>query len=146
MRFVPLAVLPALLLGACTKAAKDDTAGTDSNPVDTAADTQSPAIVSVDRVECTKEQSAGEIWSFTLTITDPQGVSSVNGGVVHALNAQDAELAQYDFPCDDSGSCNGSFRAAYDNVGCSLTGELVLGFDVTDIDGNASARFDYQTE
>jgi hypothetical protein len=86
------------------------------------------------------------VWSFTLTVTDPQGADSVDEGVVYARDPEGNEFAHYTFPCDDTGTCNGSFRAAYDNLPCSMGGTMVFAFVVTDQNGNASAETVYETK
>ena len=143
MRLVPL-----FLLLACTGKddAGDDTAGDTGDTGDSGASEFSPAVVSVDRVACPEQQSAGEGWSFTITLDDPQGVDTVDGGTVYARDPSGAALAEYAFPCDDAGQCSGSFRAAYDGIACSMGGTLVLGFVVVDQQDYASAEYSYQTQ
>lgn len=148
MRFLFPVLLPVSLLAGCSKEEKDDTGGggdSDSG-ADSAVNEFNPSVVSVDAVDCTKQQSAGELWAFTVTVTDPQGAETVDGGTVYARDPDGNELANYAFPCDDSGTCSGSFRAAYDNIGCSMGGTLVLGFVVADQTGNLSEELAYQTE
>jgi hypothetical protein len=142
MRLLP----PLFLLLACSgKDETNDDTGDTGETADTSAAEFSPEVVSVDRVECTEQQSAGELWSFTISIADPQGADTVDGGTVYARDPNGAALAEYAFPCDDSGQCSGSFRAAYDNLPCSMGGTLTLGFVVVDQQDYASAEFSYQT-
>jgi hypothetical protein len=101
-----------------------------------------PSVVSVDRIECTTQQSAGEVWQMELTVDDPQGADTVASvGRVSVLNDRGGELAAYDIACND-GSCFGSIRADYDGITCALSGSLTFRFVVTDEDGNPSAPYD----
>lgn len=143
MRALPLL----LLLTACDGGdPKDDTADTaDSGETDTQGDGVTPTILSVDRVECSDQQSAGETWSFSLSVDDPQGADSVDGGTVEVVSSADQVIADYAFPCNNEGVCEGSFRAAYDGVTCAMSGTMTFRFTVTDVDGNPSAATDYAT-
>lgn len=131
----------------------DDTADTgetadsddppDSQDESGSTDEDAPTIDSVDTVTCTKYQSAGEVWSFQLSVSDPQGPSSVTGGDVAVL-ARDggAELATYSISCS-SGVCLGTFRAAYDDITCAIAPQILLRFVVEDEDGHASVPVEY---
>jgi hypothetical protein len=132
-----------LLLVACGGAGvvdvKDDMGDTSGG--DTAAAGTVPEVVSVETVDCTTQQSAGEVWQLALTANDPQGADTIASGRVSVLNGQGGELAGYDLACND-GSCFGSFRADYNGISCSLAGTLTMRFTVTDEDGNVSPAFD----
>lgn len=117
-----------------------DTGGGDSAE-DTSADDVVPEIVSVDLLTCTEQQSAGETWMMQLTVTDPQGPSTVRSGSVDVLDSGGRLLASYAISCG-SGSCIGSFRASYDDVTCALSGSITMRFVVEDEDGNTSAPLD----
>lgn len=142
-------ILSLLLLAACGGKEADDTAGADDT-ADTDTDTQtgdgvSPTVIAVTSLTCEKIQSAGDVWSFTVSVDDPQGVDTVDGGDVAVLNEQGGELASYALACG-AGECVGQFRAAYDGIGCTMQGEVTLRFVVRDEDGNTSAPFDHLTE
>lgn len=145
----PLAVLSVLTLSACSGSKADDTGGGGANGGGGGDDTQqvddsvAPSIVSVDSVQCAEYQSAGESWDIALTVDDPQGAETVKDGTISVLNADGGELASYTLACGN-GQCFGSFRAAYDGIGCSMEGSITLRFVVVDADGNASASVDYE--
>jgi hypothetical protein len=118
---------------------KDDE---DTGGLDTQAPDMAPSVLSVERLECTQQQSAGEVWQLEITVDDPQGADTVSPiGRVAVLNSQGGELAAYDLACND-GQCFGSFRADYNGITCALSGSITMRFTVTDEDGNASAPFD----
>lgn len=146
MNRLPLLLLfPALV--ACSGGKDDSTdSGTGDGIDDTGTpdDSVAPSIVSVDTVECAEYQSAGESWDLALTVDDPQGATTVNDGSVVVLSSAGGELATYVLACGN-GQCFGSFRAAYDGIGCSSVGEVTLRFVVLDAEGHASAAVDYAT-
>ena len=118
---------------------KDDE---DTSGNDTAAPDVAPEVLSVERLECTQQQSAGEVWQLEITVDDPQGADTVSPiGRVAVLNSQGGELAAYDLACND-GQCFGAIRADYNGIACSLSGSVTMRFTVTDEDGNASAPYD----
>jgi hypothetical protein len=118
---------------------KDDE---DTGGNDTVAPDVAPEVLSVERLECTQQQSAGEVWQLEIMVDDPQGADTVSPiGRVAVLNSQGGELAAYDLACND-GQCFGSFRADYNGITCSLSGSITMRFTVTDEDGNASAPYD----
>ena len=91
MKRLPLILLLSTL-AACTGARGDDTSGSSgSSGTDSSHDTSdtnpgvAPSIVSIDTVECTEFQSAGESWTLALTVDDPQGPTTVNDGSVTVL-------------------------------------------------------------
>jgi hypothetical protein len=142
-----------LMLGACAgggdgngKDAADDTAGGGGD--DTGGGTSnadvSPRVASVDSVDCTEQQSAGETWQMEITVTDPQGDDTIAGGLVNVVNEEGGVMADYDLACGD-GSCFGGFRADYDGITCSLEGTISMVFQVWDEDGNYSAEKSYET-
>jgi hypothetical protein len=122
----------------------DDTSGTDDTApdTDTVDDSVAPEIVSIDLVQCTTQQSAGEVWQLQLTVDDPQGNDTISGGTVSVQNEAGGELAAYDIACN-SGTCIGSIRADYDGITCSLEGSVAFVFQITDEDGNSSAPATY---
>jgi hypothetical protein len=144
-----------LILGACAdgggKGDDNDTDG-DGVPDDDTGDTDdsggdsdvAPSVTSVDLVDCSEQQSAGEIWQISLTVTDPQGIATVHTGAEQVLNEAGGELANYVLACSE-GTCNGGFRADYDGIACSLDGSISFAFAVTDEDGNVSATKTYAT-
>lgn len=141
--------LVALLLASCTgkdDTPVDDTGGDTGQDTDTGVSSDAPSVTSLDYIDCEKQQSAGEVWSFTIAVTDPQGADTVDGGRVYVRDPDGNELASYEFPCDDAGTCSGSWRAAFDGIGCSMIGTVVLGFVVTDQLGFTSEEYRYQTE
>ncbi len=137
-----ISMLVGLLLAGCSGAADkaDDTGGEtgggDTN--DTVDETVAPEILSIDLVQCTQQQSAGEVWQMQLTVDDPQGADTIASGAVSVQNEEGGELANYDIACND-GSCIGSFRADYDGITCASEGSISFVFQVTDEDGNVSA-------
>lgn len=144
MRKILLAL--ALVLTACSGGnggkddtnESDDTAGGGDDTGGTAPDV-APRVVSIDNIECTEQQSAGEVWQTQITVTDPQGNDTIASGTVYVRNEAGGELADYMLACGD-GSCTGSFRADYDGITCSLEGTLTMAFQVEDEDGNLSAE------
>jgi hypothetical protein len=142
-----LAILALSLLAACAGGddGKSDDTGSDdtgSDTEDTLDDAVAPEIVSIDLVQCTTQQSAGEVWQLQLTVDDPQGNDTISGGTVSVQNEAGGELANYDVACN-SGSCIGSFRADYDGIACTMEGTIAFVFQVTDEDGNVSAPRTY---
>lgn len=140
--------LLALLLLACT-GKEDDTAPTTEGDADTDTDTDvdtnvAPVILTAE-VNCTKQQSAGEVWDTQNTVDDPQGVETVDGGTFSVLNEDGGELTSGQLACG-SGTCFGTWREQLTGVGCSAQGEILVRFVVTDIDGNSSEPFDFQTQ
>ncbi len=146
------ASLLTLLLFGCPSE-KDDTATAEGDAdadADTDIDTETdpsvaPFVVTVDRVECTKQQSAGEVWDSQITVDDPQGDDTVGGGNFYLLNDAGGEVANGALACG-AGLCFGTWRADLTGVGCSQGGDIIVRFIVTDDDGNSSAPMDYQTE
>lgn len=146
---LPFVAFSLVTLSACAGSKGDDTAGGgggsngggggDSQQVD---DSVAPSIVSVDSVQCAEYQSAGESWDIALTVDDPQGAETVRDGSISVLNADGGELAAYTLACGN-GQCFGSFRAAYDGIGCSMQDSITLRFTVVDADGHSSASVDY---
>ena len=124
----------------------DDTAGggdTDSGTGGGDADV-APTITSVDLVDCTAQQSAGEVWSLQLTVNDPQGIDTVRSGTATILNESGGTLDEEVLACND-GTCIGSFRADLTAVSCSLDGSISFVFQVEDEDGNLSDTRTYDT-
>jgi hypothetical protein len=111
---------------------------------DTAPPTFAPVIVSIDRVACTTDPVAGEVWQMDLTVSDPQGAATVASGDVSVRNRAGGEIGSYTLACNDE-TCIGSFRADYDNVDCALAGTLVFVFTVTDETGLVSASMTYES-
>jgi len=137
----------AVLAVACT-GKEDDSAPTaeDDTATDTDTNTQpavNPVILTTE-VNCTKQQSAGEVWDTQSTVDDPQGAETVNGGTFSVLNEDGGELTAGELACG-SGTCFGTWREQLTGVGCSAQGEVLVRFVVTDIDGNSSEPYDYQT-
>ncbi len=116
----------------------------DTSPHDSADPTVAPVVTAVTSVTCAVLESAGETWNMALTVDDPQGANTVNGGSVNVLDTSQHALASYALACDN-GACAGTFRASYDNIGCSLEGSVTLEFVVTDADGHLSEPFEYPT-
>lgn len=134
-------MLAILFVIACADGVVDVKDGATDTAVDTQTSATAPEVVSVETVECTAQQSAGEVWQLALTAADPQGADTIAGGRVSVLNREGGQLAGYDLACND-GSCFGSFRADYDGIACSLVGTLTMRFTVTDEDGNVSPAYD----
>lgn len=107
-------------------------------------DEEKPVVSSIDYVDCTEQQSAGEVWTIMATVDDPQGEETVRAGSMDVLS-NDRILATYDAACN-SGQCIISFRSSYDGIGCDKMGSVVLRLTVSDTDGNSSSPYDYQTE
>lgn len=145
MASLRLFLLP-LLLVACPSDEKDDDTDDTSGGAaeDSVDDAVQPVINSVDVVDCVEYQSAGEAWSLTLSVDDPQGADTVAGGSYDVLNAEGGVLATYTLTCNE-GSCIGSFRAEYDSITCALEGSVTFRFVIEDEDGNQSAPTDYAT-
>lgn len=148
-----LSLLTLLLFGC--PGGEDDTAKNTEGDADTDTDADSdadadtdpsvaPFVVSVDRVECTKQQSAGEVWDSQITVDDPQGNDTVGGGTFYVLNNGGGELANGALACG-GGQCFGTWRADLTGIGCDQEGDIIVRFVVTDDDGNNSAPSDYQT-
>ena len=142
-------LLFAVLLLGCPSGEKDDTAAEGDADTDTDADSDAdpniaPVIVSVDRVECTGQQSAGEVWDSQITVDDPQGADTVGAGEFHVLSSGGGELATGELACGNA-LCFGTWRADLTGVGCDMVGDISVRFIVTDDDGNDSAPTDYQT-
>lgn len=140
-----------LVLGACAGGdgkkndGSDDTGGGGGDDTGTTgASDVAPRVASVDSVDCTEQQSAGETWVIEITVTDPQGDDTIDGGVVNVVNESGGLMADYDLACGD-GSCFGGFRADYDGITCSLEGSITMVFQVWDEDGNYSAEKSYET-
>ena len=124
-------LLPVLALAGCA-------GGVDTGVPPVVDATWVPVIASIDRVECTLEEPAGEVWQLGLTVTDPQGDETVVTGSVFVRNEAGGELGRYTIPCG-AGACDGSFRADYDGLGCAVEGTVAFVFTVTDQNGNVSA-------
>lgn len=136
-----------LLLVACPSDEKDegDTDDTSGGAAeDSVDDAIQPVINSIDVVDCVEYQSAGEAWSISLSVDDPQGPDTVSGGSYDVLNSEGGVLASYTLTCNE-GTCLGSFRADYDSITCSLVGSVTFRFVIEDEDGNQSAPTDYAT-
>lgn len=146
MRSLTLALF---LLAACSgdDPQKDDTGAKDDTDADDTGGGNGgvkPTIVGMETFDCSKWQSAGDTWSFSVNVDDPQGADTVVSGDVAVLSGDGGELASYVLTCG-SGQCFGSFRASYDGIGCSLDGEVVLRFVIADEEGNESDPWDYDT-
>ncbi len=135
-------LLLAALLVACG-GGKDDTGSGGDDATSGGGDDPSvaPEVLSVERAECTQQQSAGEVWDVQLTVDDPQGAGTVRGGIFDVLNAAGGELASDQALACGNGQCFGSLRAATSGVTCAA--EIVFRFVVTDTDGNASDAFEH---
>lgn len=136
-------------LAACPSKEEDtgeggDETGGGGDTADTVDASVAPFIVSVDTLECTTQQSAGEVWLVQITADDPQGAETVEGGTILILNSAGGELADYALTCNN-GMCLGNFRADYDSITCSLEGEITFRFTVVDEDGNVSEAWDEAT-
>ena len=135
---VSLVVLAATLAAGCTGKDEEGETG-DSAVIDTSV---APVVASVDSVECTMQQSAGELWVIGLTVTDPQGDDTVADGSLAVLDADGNTLASYVVACNE-GTCSASFRADYDGIGCAMIDTITFSLVVVDEQGNSSAAFGY---
>ena len=144
---VPWLALAALASAGCAGSKSLGAAAADSGAGDTGggASAFAPSVTVVNTVACAEYQSAGEAWDLAITVDDPQGPDTVDDGTVGVLGEDGGELASYALACDPNGQCSGTFRAAYDGIGCDLQGSVTLEFIVVDLDGNSSAPFEYPT-
>lgn len=123
----------------------------DSGTTDTAPDSTTPVtdvvpiIETVDRAECTTQQSAGDTWDFSLTVNDPQGADTVDHGEYVVLSEKGGELTREALDCT-GGGCYGYFRADLTGIGCDMVGEVSITFVVVDESGNESEPFIHQTK
>lgn len=102
-----------------------------------------PRVKSVDLLDCTTQQSANDVWSFTISVDDPQGAETVRAGSVD-VQVGGTSLATYALACRDS-MCIGSWRSDYDGIDCTYEGRAVLVFTVEDEDGNQSKPYEEET-
>jgi hypothetical protein len=116
----------------------DSSGGDDSSPGDV-----KPKVKSVDTLDCTTQQSANDVWSFTVSVDDPQGAETVRTGTVE-VQVSGTTLADYTLACRD-GMCIGSWRSDYDGIDCTYEGRATLVITVEDEDGNQSAPFEKET-
>lgn len=148
MKLYPL--LAVLLLG-CTGNKDSGSTGDDSNTTsddssggdDSSPGDVKPKVKSVDTLDCTTQQSANDVWSFTISVDDPQGAETVRTGTVE-VKVSGTTLADYTLACRD-GMCIGSWRSDYDGIDCTYEGRATLVFVVEDEDGNQSAPFEKET-
>lgn len=141
-----LLLLPLAFLGCKPNGGGDDSSADADADADTDVDPDlAPFVVTVDRVECTGQQSAGETWDSQLTVDDPQGADTVRAGDYHVLNSDGGELATGQLACG-AGQCFGTWRADLTGVTCAMEGDVTVRFYVEDEDGNRSNPTDYQTQ
>jgi len=137
----PLALLLGLL--ACT-GGKDialDTASSDTSEDLTTVTEDSPVITGVGFAVCAPDTDGVDMWSVSVSVSDPQDDLASTGATVTVLDGADT-LGVYDLACG-SGSCSGSFSAGWDGVDCVVGKASVFRFVVVDELGNTSAAYDY---
>jgi hypothetical protein len=133
-------MLALVLLGCGTeKVALDVEGGSDTAGADSGAAAVRPSVVSVRSADCVSDEDAGDIWSVSIGVEDPQNDVDRTASTLTA-RTDGADVATYGLVCLED-TCSGSWSSAIDGVGCAFSG--VFRVVVRDTMGNESAPYDH---
>ena len=131
---------------ATTDSSNSSTDTNDTNDTTEPVDPNAPSVTTADAWCYTQGGSTNvDYWAFSATVTDPQGVDTIDSfmteGISFQLAANGSQVKTIALVCDPTGTCTGSEATDTVGVGCAQATDYQAAFTVSDADGNLSTPY-----